>query len=91
MEITTPSEFVGDITGHLSGHRGRINGNQTAGDHQVTISAELPEAELLDYQTRLRALTGGRGSYTARFDHYATVPPDVQRGLMESFRPRAED
>lgn len=91
VEITTPSEFVGDITGHLSGHRGRISGNQAAGDHQATISAELPEAELLDYQTRLRALTGGRGSYTARFDHYATVPPDVQRGLMEAFRPKIED
>ncbi len=91
VHITAPAEFVGDISGHLSGHRGRINGNQTTSSNQVTISAEVPEAELLDYQTRLKSLTGGKGSYTVSFDHYATVPPAVQKNLMEAFRPRAEE
>jgi elongation factor G len=91
VQITAPAEFVGDISGHLSGHRGRINGNQTASGNQVTISAEVPEAELRDYQTRLKSLTGGKGSYTVSFDHYATVPPAVQKSLTEAFRPRAEE
>ena len=91
VQITAPAEFVGDISGHLSGHRGRINGNQTASGNQVTISAEVPEAEMLDYQTRLKSLTGGKGTYTVNFDHYATVPPTVQKGLIEAFRPRAEE
>jgi len=91
LHVTTPAEFVGDISGHLSGHRGRINGNQTASGNQITISAEVPEAELRDYQTRLKALTGGKGTYTVSFDHYATVPPAVQKGLIEAFRPKAEE
>lgn len=91
VEITTPPEFVGDITGHLAGHRGRINGNQVASGNEITITAEVPEAELLDYQTRLKSLTAGKGSFTLRFDHYAMVPPALQKALVEAFRPRAEE
>ncbi|QOJ32481.1 MAG: elongation factor G [Gammaproteobacteria bacterium] len=91
VEITTPPEFVGDISGHLAGHRGRINGNQAASGSEITIAAEVPEAELLDYQARLKSLTGGKGSFTLRFDHYAMVPPAVQKTLVEVFRPRAEE
>ncbi len=91
VQITTPAEFVGDISGHLSGHRARINGNHTTSGNQVIISAEVPEAELRDYQTRLKSLTGGKGSYTVSFDHYATVPAPVQKALVEAFKPRAEE
>ncbi len=91
VEVTTPAECVGDISGHLTGHRGRINGNQMASGSQVTISAEVPEAELREYQTRLKSMTGGRGSFTTRFDHYATVPPAVQKELVDAYRPRAEE
>jgi elongation factor G len=89
--ITAPADCVGDISGHLAGHRARINGNHTASGDQVTLSAEVPEAELRDYQTRLKSLTGGKGSYTVAFDHYASVPPAVQKSLIEAYRPRAED
>jgi elongation factor G len=88
VEITAPADCVGDISGHLSGHRGKINGNNTAAGNQVTISAEVPEAELRDYQTKLKSLTGGKGTYSLSFDHYATVPPNVQKALAEAFKPR---
>lgn len=88
VQITAPADCIGDITGHLSGHRGKINGNSTAGDNQITITAEVPEAELRDYQTKLKSLTGGKGSYSVCFDHYATVPPNVQKALAEAFKPR---
>jgi elongation factor G len=91
VHITAPAEFVGDISGHISGHRGRINGNETAARNQVTITAEMPEAELRDYHTRLKSITGGKGTYTATFDHYATVPPAIQKELAEAFRPKAEE
>ncbi|MCC7258511.1 MAG: elongation factor G [Gammaproteobacteria bacterium] len=91
VQITVPADCVGDIAGHLTGHRGRINGNQTADGSLVTINAEVPEAELREYQTRLKSITGGRGSYTTRFDHYANVPPAVQKALVEAYRPRAEE
>ncbi len=91
VRITAPAEFIGDISGHLAAHRARINGNQTASASQVTISAEMPEAELQDYQTRLKSLTGGKGSYTLSFDHYATVPTPVQKALVDAFKPRVEE
>jgi elongation factor G len=88
VQITAPADCVGDISGHLSGHRGKINGNSTAAGNQITISAEVPEAELQDYQAKLKSLTGGKGTYTVAFDHYATVPPNVQKALAEAFKPR---
>lgn len=91
VQITTPADFVGDISGHLSGHRGRIHGNNTVNGTLVTILAEMPLAELTDYQTKLKSLTGGKGSYSLEFDHYATVPPTVQKALADAYRPKAED
>jgi elongation factor G len=91
IRINTPSDFVGDISGHLSGHRGRINGNSTVNGTVVTITAEMPLAELTDYQTKLKSLTGGKGSYTLEFDHYATVPPTVQKSLADAYRPKADE
>ncbi len=87
VEVTTPGSYMGDITGHLSGVRGRINGNDTLSANQVRISAEVPVSELGDYQTTLKSLTGGEGMYTMSFDHYATVPPDIQKRLEREFNP----
>jgi elongation factor G len=78
---------MGDITGHLAGIRGRINGNDTISGNQVRILAEVPVGELGDYQTTLKSLTGGEGAFTMSFDHYATVPPDIQKQLEQEFRP----
>jgi len=90
IEVTAPSECVGDITGHLAGVRGRINGNDTLTGNQVRISAEVPASELGDYQTTLKSLTGGEGTFTMSFDHYATVPPDIQKQLGDEFKPASD-
>ena len=91
IEVTTPSTSVGDITGHLSGIRGRIAGSDTVPGNRVKISARVPLAELGDYQTTLKSLTGGEGMFTMEFDHYEFVPQPVQKELERSFRPDAED
>jgi len=62
IEVTTPGQFMGDIAGHLSSSRGRINGNNALPGNQVVISAEAPVGELGDFQTRLKSLTGGEGA-----------------------------
>jgi len=90
VEVTTPGNHVGDITGHLSGVRGRINGNDTLSGNRVRIQADVPVAELGDYQTTLKSLTGGEGAYTMSFDHYDMVPTDVQKRLRNEFRPDEE-
>jgi elongation factor G len=53
VEVTAPGDCVGDVTGHLSGVRGRISGNDSLSGNQIKISAEVPVAELGDYQTTL--------------------------------------
>ena len=86
IEVTTPSTSVGDITGHLSGIRGRIAGSDSVPGNRVKISAQVPLAELGDYQTTLKSLTGGEGMFTMEFDHYETVPPPVQKELERSHK-----
>lgn len=86
IEVTASGGYVGDITGHLAGVRGRIHGNATLPGNQARISAEVPVSELGDYQTTLKSLTGGQGAFTMSFDHYDSVPPDVQKRLQGEFR-----
>lgn len=87
VEITTPNNSVGDITGHLSGIRGRIAGSDVITGNRVRISAQVPLAELGDYQTMLKSLTGGEGVFTLEFDHYETAPAPLQKQLENEFRP----
>ncbi len=91
VEITTPSQYVGEITGHLAGARARIAGSDALARGRARIRAEVPLAELGEYQTTLKSLTGGEGSFTMEFDHYATAPTAVQKALESEFRPAAED
>jgi len=91
IEITTPSQFVGDISGHLSGIRGRINGNDTLSRNRTKILAQVPLAELNGFQATLKSLTGGAGLFTLHLDHYETAPPAVQKALEKEFRPSAEE
>jgi elongation factor G len=73
VEVTVPSEHVGDVMGDLNSRRGHPLGMETRGSGEV-IRAEVPMAEMLSYAPDLRAMTGGRGDYTMAFDHYAQVP-----------------
>ena len=91
IEVTTPSSYVGDITGHLSGIRGRIAGSVAVAGNQVRISAEVPLAELGNYQTTLKSLTAGEGSFTMELDHYERTPPAVQKDLEKAFQPAAKN
>jgi elongation factor G len=73
VEVTVPSDHVGDVMGDLNSRRGHPLGMETRGGNEV-IKAEVPMAEMLSYAPDLRAMTGGRGDYTMEFDHYAQVP-----------------
>ena len=73
VEITVPSDHVGDVMGDLSGRRGHPLGMEARG-HDEIVKAEVPMAEMLGYAADLRSMTGGRGDYAMEFDHYAQVP-----------------
>jgi len=81
IEVTIPTKYMGDISGDLSGRRGRIQGMGTEGDQQI-IQAQVPLAAVANYSTQLRSMTGGEGSYTMEFSHYEAVPANVQQEIV---------
>ena len=91
IDINAPSSAMGDITGDLSGRRGRVNGTAALPNGRVSIEGQVPLSELGNYQSRLKSLTGGEGSYVVEFSHYDPVPPKVQQELAAAFRPREEE
>ncbi|MDR1661519.1 MAG: elongation factor G [Azoarcus sp.] len=81
IEILTPEAAVGDLSGDLSSKRGQLTGTQARGAGVMAIGGKVPLAELDDYQGRLKSLTGGQGSYSITFSHYAPVPTATQQQL----------
>jgi elongation factor G len=91
LKITAPGDTMGDITGDISGKRGRINGTESKSSGEVEISGSAPLAELNGYQSKLKSITGGQGSYTMSFSHYEPVPPKTQSELKAAFKPGEDD
>jgi len=88
LSISAPDDCVGAITGGLSPKRARIAGTDVLGNSQTLIKAVAPLAELKDYQTEVKAVTAGRGSYSFELSHYEAVPANVQKALVEAYRPK---
>ncbi|MEI6233480.1 MAG: elongation factor G [Planctomycetota bacterium] len=76
LDVMVPGQYMGDITGHLSSHRGRIKGMDQLGDMQV-VKAAIPAAEIQNYSSELKAITGGEGFFSMEFSHYDIVPPAI--------------
>ncbi len=91
MDVNVPETHMGDVTGGLAGKRARIHGTDSVRGGELVIKAQVPLAELADYQTELKAMTGGRGRYTIEFSHYEPVPANVQRQLVDAYKPHAEE
>ena len=82
LEVTIPSTYMGDIAGDLSGRRGRILGQDTLPGGMCSLRAQVPLAEVMQYNSQLRSVTGGQGSYTMEFSHYEPVPGNVQQQII---------
>jgi len=91
IEIAAPDKFMGDLTSDLSGKRGQVTGTDNAGGELTTIKGMAPLSELSDYQTRLKSVTGGQGSYSIDFSHYAPVPPHTQAQLVSKHKQPVEE
>jgi len=90
IEITFPSEFMGEISGNLTGRRGRIIGMDTIGKMQV-IKASVPMAEVTRYETELKSMTGGRGSYSMELSHYDVVPSHIAQNIVAQGKKEEEE
>lgn len=89
LEITAPEENTGDILGDLNSRRGRVQGMDPR-KGRTTVHAEVPLAEVLTYAVDLNSMTGGRGTYTMEFSHYADVPPSVAVKVIEQAKKAQE-
>ena len=77
VAITVPSRCAGGVTGDLSSMRGMVSGTEALPDNRIVVSGQAPLKELQDYHSRLKSLTGGDGSFTMDFSHYAEVAPEA--------------
>ena len=74
-----------DITGDLAGKRGRILGQDMLPGNLVVIKAQVPLAEVTQYNSQLKSVTGGRGSYSMTLSHYEVVPSNVQQQIVAAY------
>ncbi|MEX0886076.1 MAG: elongation factor G [Phycisphaeraceae bacterium] len=87
LEVTIPAEAMGDVTGDLSGKRGRILGTDVLPGDQALIRAVVPLAEVANYQSQLKSVTGGQGSFTMELSHFDPVPSHVQQQIVAAAKP----
>lgn len=86
VEVLCPESNTGDITGDLSSRRGQVTGTRALQAATLTVSGLAPLAELNGYASRLKAFTGGQGSYSMELSHYEQAPPAVQQQLAADYR-----
>ncbi len=82
VEITAPQECSGDVMGDLNSRRGRVQGMDTWGKNQL-IKAQVPMAEMLNYQSTLNSITAARGSFHMQFSHYDPVPGQLAQKIVQ--------
>lgn len=89
VTITVPEDYLGDIMGHVTSRRGRVEGMEAHGNSQI-VNAIVPLAEMFGYATTLRSATQGRGTFMMVFDHYEDVPKSVQEEIIKKNGGKAE-
>jgi elongation factor G len=85
MEVTVPAENMGDIAGDLASKRGRVQGQDMLAGNFIVIKAQVPLSEVTQYNSQLKSVTGGRGSYSMTLSHYEIVPPNVQQQIVAQY------
>ena len=76
VEVVTPDEFTGSVTGDLNKRRGIMQGMEVKGNAQV-VKSHVPLSELFGYVTDLRTLTSGRATASLTFSHYEVLPNNL--------------
>ena len=88
VTITAPEDNLGDVMGHVTARRGRVDGMEARGNTQI-VRAYVPLAEMFGYATVLRSATQGRGTFMMVFDHYEDVPKSVQEEIIKKAKGEA--
>ncbi len=81
VEVLTPDQYMGDVTGDLNRRRGMLEGMDSRANLQV-IKAKVPLSEMFGYVTQLRSLSSGRATSTMEFSHYSPAPNNVAEEVI---------
>ena len=89
VEVSLPSEYMGDVMGDLQSRRAMIMGMHSEKGYEK-LMAKVPLKEVSNYSTSLSSITGGRASFTMKFASYELVPTDVQDKLLKEYEAQQE-
>jgi elongation factor G len=82
VEVTTPKDYMGAITGDLNRRRGMIQATEEVPGGAQVITAHVPLSEMFGYATDMRSATQGRATYTMEFSHYEKAPKSVEEEIV---------
>ncbi len=88
-EVVTPEEYMGDVIADFNKRRGNVEGMENKGSAKV-IKAKVPLAEKFGYVTVLRTITSGRATSSMEFSHYAEIPRDIAKDIIEKAKGKIE-
>ena len=81
LEVDTPDEYVGDVTGDINRRRGEILGIEV-NNYSTTVKSLIPLGETFGYVTTLRSLTSGRANMNMEFSHYNIMPSELAQEIV---------
>ena len=90
LEVVTPEDYMGDIVGDLNRRRGQVTAMDSTVGARI-VKAFVPLAEQFGYVTVLRTISSGRATSTMTFDHYAEVPANLAKEIIEKSGYKAPD
>jgi elongation factor G len=91
VEVTVPSKYMGDIAGHMSTKRGRVQDTQMLSGDTCLVRAIAPLGELQNYSNELKSITGGTGTYAMDYSHDEFTPPHIQQEVVAAYKPKADE
>lgn len=91
LEVTVPSDNMGDIASDMSTKRGRVQDTEMLGSDTCIIRATAPLGEVQNYSNELKSMTGGSGSFVMTYSHDERTPPHVQQDVINDFKPQDEE
>ena len=91
LEVTVPSDYMGDIAGDMSTKRGRVQDTEMLGSDTCVIRATAPLGEVQNYSNELKSMTGGSGSYVMDYSHDEQTPAHVQQEVVAAYKPHEEE
>jgi elongation factor G len=82
LQVTVPSVAMGDVIGDINSRRGRVSGTDSVDDNTI-VNAYVPLSEVLEYESKLKSMTQGKGTFSMSVDHLDICPPNVQEKVIK--------